>query len=69
MVCAPCQKKAEARRKAMAQQIGVKNQEAAIKFEKNTERASEPTGNKVLPRYESNTVWNAWYQAFMMKRK
>lgn len=73
MWCIPCQKKAAARKQAMMNRIATIDKSAAIKFEKATPK---PT---TLPRYEwptvsidnwkSTTVWNAWYQAFMMRKK
>lgn len=75
MVCAPCQKKAEARRQAMLKQVAQHNKEAAKAFDKNT---SASTTTRVLPRYEGpvttnttvkpTTIWNEWYQAFMMNK-
>lgn len=85
MVCAPCQRKAEARRQAMLQQVAKSNPKWAEAFNANTTAAANlwPKTTRVLPRYEawkwqwapitntqvkSNTVWNAWYQAFMMNK-
>ena len=82
MVCLPCQKKAEARKRAMLQQIAQQNPKAAEAYNANISAASNlPNPNKVLPRYEwpkwvpitntdmkPTTIWNEWYQAFMMNR-
>lgn len=77
MVCAPCQKKAEARRQAMLKQVAQVSPKAAQAYNLNT-TANKATTTKVLPRYEgpitsntntqSKTVWNEWYQAFMMRK-
>ena len=79
MVCAPCQKKAEARRQAMLQQVAQTNPKAARAYNANTTAAAPKT--KVLPRYEwpvptpitdtefkPTTVWNEGYHAFMMRK-
>jgi len=50
MVCAPCQKKAEARRQAMLKQVAQTNPQAAKAYNANTTAATPKT--KVLPRYE-----------------
>lgn len=82
MVCAPCQRKAEARRQAMLQQVAKSNPTAAKAFDANTKAASDnlwPKSNtRVLPRYEwvpitnttvkPTTIWNEWYQAFMINK-
>ncbi len=83
MVCAPCQKKAEARRKAMLNQVAQTNPKAAQAYNANTTAAKNlwPKTTRVLPRYnsptwtppansntQSKTVWNEWYQAFMMRK-
>lgn len=84
MVCAPCQKKAEARRQAMLKQVALTNPKAAKAYEANTTAVTNlwPKTTKVLPRYtwpawkpiisntkvQSKTVWNEWYQAFMMRK-
>lgn len=76
MVCVPCQKKAEARRQAMLKQVAQQSKKAAEAFNANTTAAT-----RILPRYEGpawvpitntqvkpTTVWNEWYQAFMMRK-
>ena len=83
MVCAPCQKKAEARRQAMLNQVALTNPKAAKAYEANTTAAMNlgPKTTRVLPRHvwptkpivsntkvQSKTVWNEWYQAFMMRK-
>lgn len=79
MVCAPCQKKAEARRQAMLKQVAQTNPQAAMAYNANT-TASLPKTTRVLPRHEwpttpitntefkPTTVWNEWYHAFMMRK-
>lgn len=83
MVCAPCQKKAEARRQAMLNQVALTNPKAAKAYEANTSASLNlgPKTTRVLPRHvwptkpivsntkvQSKTVWNEWYQAFMMRK-
>lgn len=72
MWCIPCQKKAEARQRAMRQAIAQQNPQAAKVYDK-------VTATKVLPRYEwpkwrpitntevkPKTIWNETYQTFIM---
>lgn len=53
MVCAPCQKKAEARRRAMLEQVAQTNPQAANAYNANTTAANNlgPKTTRVLPRY------------------
>jgi len=51
MVCAPCQKKAEARRQAMLKQVAQANPQAAKAYNANT-TAAAPKTTRVLQRYE-----------------
>ncbi len=73
MWCIPCQKKAEARQKAMRKMLEQQNPQAAKTYAKATTR--------VLPRYEgpkwrpiTNTevkphaIWNETYQTFIMNK-
>jgi len=72
MVCLPCQKKAEARKAAMINQMSKTNPQAAKIYDKNTNIT------KILPRYDGTsrpitntkvkpkTIWNEAYQAFVM---
>jgi len=80
MVCAPCQKKAEARRQAMLKQVAQANPQAAKAYNANT-TAAAPKTTRVLQRYEwpawvpitntdfkPTTIWNEGYHAFMMRK-
>lgn len=72
MVCRPCQEKAEKRRQAMAKQIALNNPKAAEHFNANViklpryEWESHPITNN---EYKPKTIWNEWYQTFVMNNK
>lgn len=79
MACRPCQEKAERRRQAMMNQIAQTNPKAAEKFNNNV--TAQNTVTNKLPRREwathpitntthkPKTIWNEWYQTFVMNNK
>lgn len=82
MACKPCQEKAERRRQAMMNQIAQTNPKAADNFNRNvTAQNKINNSGNVLPRREwathpitntthkPKTIWNEWYQTFVMNNK